>query len=159
MDDEWLFLTLRLLALLCSFSSSFSSFLSSSLSLSSSPLSSSEVALSSNERAGWLELACCCCWTLGSGASIQKKHLDASPEKRELVQHPSGGGFLIFWLIGFTIVGLNAPFTVLGRFSPRATAPVERDSGVKDLPAHRWSCPLKSSLSPSACASGPWPAP
>ena len=152
MDVEWLFLPLRLLALLCSSSSS------SSLSLSSSPLSSSEVALSSNERAGLLELACCC-WTLGSGASIQEKHLDASPEKRELVQQPSGRGFFICWLVGFTIAGLKAPFTVLGRFSPRATAPVERDSGVKDLPAHRWSCPLKSSSSPSAFASNPWPAP
>ena len=104
MDVEWLFLPLALF--------------SSSLSLSSSPLSSSDVALSSNERlAGSLEPA-------RSGGSIQKKHLDASPEK--IVQQPeSPADFVGPWLLTlFTIDGLNAPFTVLGRFNPRAAAPV-----------------------------------
>ena len=111
MDVEWLFLPLALL-------------FSSSLSLSSSPLSSSEVALSSKERlAGSLEPA-------RSGGSIQKKHLEANPEK--IVQQPeSPADFVVLWLVRlFTIDGVNAPFTVLGRFNPRAAAPVLRDEAL-----------------------------
>ena len=121
MDVEWLFLPLRLLAL---FSSSFS--------LSSSSLSSSDVALSSNERAGLLEVAC---RAFGSGVSIQKKHLEVSPEKKEvvLVQQLSLAGFVVFSLVVFTIDGLKAPFTVLGRFSPRAAAPVLREMCIIGL--------------------------
>ena len=148
MDTEWLLLLL--LSWLPLFWTSLSSsllsspalalFWSSSFSSSSSSLSSSEVALSSNEEGLLLGSRKFWFWfvwedrELGSEEQSKKNSFDARSEKPE--QQP-----LSFWGLCWPVLlllllvvvvdvvvvvaGLKLPFSVLGRFRPRAAAPLE----------------------------------